>query len=164
MALISLTGLPAARSGVRPMSVEVAKPAAADTKTAKVLDALTKFIPTELLAPYVAALSLAESQHWNSIKIYIVFVIATPLVYLLFEFARLAMESRSAPSIPVLIWRAIAATIAFAVWGLAAPTNGLQDTIGGPAVAGFLATLVVSPLLTGADAIILHKLGIKPNG
>jgi hypothetical protein len=161
MALISLIGLQAQRPADAAASTEP-KPAAADGSPTKVLDALTKFIPTELLAPYVAALSLASTQHWKTISIYLCFIAATPIAYLLFEFAKVAMENRTRPPVLPMIWRGISATVAFAVWGLAAPTNGLQDTLGGPAVAGFFAT-IVSPILTALDAIVLWLLGIKPN-
>jgi hypothetical protein len=126
------------------------------------LNALSKFIPTEMLAPYAAALSLATTQLWNASTIYWWFVIATPVVFLLFEFAKVAMDHKPWPIIPPLAWRAVAATIAFAVWGLSVPTNPLQSEIGGAAVTGF-AALVVSPILTALDAIALRLLGVQQN-
>ena len=50
-----------------------------------------------------------------------------------------------------------AATIAFAVWALAVPSNPVQAAVGGAAVAGFFA-LIVSPVLTAVDAIVLRLL------
>lgn len=59
------------------------------------LDAISKFIPTEMLAPYVTALSLAVTQGWNEKTIYVAFIAATPLVFVLFSFAKQAsIESR----------------------------------------------------------------------
>ncbi len=160
MALVSLTGLSTPKVGA--VALDVAPPGGSNAAPAtKVMDALTKFIPTELLAPYVAALSLSESQHWSTLNIYVCFIIATPFVYLLFEFVRVATEGRKRPDFLPLLWRCLAAPLAFAVWGLAAPTNSVQASIGGPGVAGFLATLI-SPVLTGVDTIVFWALGIDP--
>ena len=123
------------------------------------IDALSKFIPTEILAPYVAALSLiaAKSVAWNEGKVYWIFVIATPAAFLLFHIAKIALDkNQSMPTksnLPELLWKALAAGIAFAVWAIAVPTNGLQNTIGGAGVASFFA-LVISPILTAIDAIL----------
>ncbi len=127
----------------------------------KALDALTKFIPAEMLAPYVTALSLAVNQGWDAADLYWGFVIATPFVFLLFELAKSAIDKKPWPDKSPLVWRALAATIAFAVWGLSVPTNPLQAVIGGAAVAGFFA-VVVSPILWAADAIVLRLLGAAP--
>lgn len=124
----------------------------------QILDALAKFIPTEVLAPYVAALSLiAEGTPWDEGVVYRVFIVATPIAFLFFYFVNIALdETASWPTwddAPLLVWRSIAAPIAFSVWALAVPTNGLQDTIGGAGVAAFIA-VVVSPILTGIDVIL----------
>lgn len=125
----------------------------------KAIDALSKFIPTEMLAPYVSALSLiaARSVSWSEGKIYWIFVFATPLAFLLFHIAKIALDpGQNMPTksdIPKLAWKALAAGVAFAVWAIAVPTNGLQNTIGGAGVAGFFA-LVISPILTAVDAIL----------
>ncbi|MDX9992517.1 MAG: hypothetical protein RBS68_10760 [Anaerolineales bacterium] len=130
---------------------------AADTT----IDALSKFIPTEILAPYVAALSLiaAKSVTWNEGKVYWIFVFATPAAFLLFHIAKIALDKdKSMPTksdLPELIWKALAAGIAFAIWAIAVPTNGLQNIIGGAGVASFFA-LVISPILTAIDAILLR--------
>jgi hypothetical protein len=128
---------------------------------AKALDALSKFIPTEVLAPYVTALSLAVTQGWNVTAIYWYFVAATPVVFVLFSFAKQAIDQKPWPAIVPLAWRTFAATVAFAVWGLSVPTNPLQAAIGGAAVAGFFA-LIVSPVLWAADAIALRLLDAAP--
>ena len=128
---------------------------------AKALDALSKFIPTEMLAPYVSALSLAVAQGWNARAIYWYFVVATPVVFVLFSCAKQAIDRKPWPALIPLAWRAVAATIAFAVWGLSVPTNPLQTALGGAAVAGFFA-LIVSPVLWAADAIALRLLGETP--
>jgi hypothetical protein len=113
-----------------------------------------------MLAPYAAALSLSTTQPWSGSAIYWWFVIATPVVFILFEFAKSAMDGKPWPIILPLAWRAFAATIAFAVWGLSVPTNPLQGRIGGAAVTGF-AALLVSPILTALDAIALRLIGVQ---
>lgn len=139
---------------------------AADTSAApggaaKALDALSKFIPTEMLAPYVTALSLALAQKWDAQAIYWYFVVATPAVFVLFSLAKQAIDQKPWPALMPLAWRAVAATVAFAVWGLSVPTNPLQASLGGAAVTGFFA-LIVSPILWAADAIALRLLGATP--
>lgn len=146
------------------LSPEAGEDSSVDGKsgTTQALNALSKFIPTEMLAPYAAALSLATTQQWNASTIYWWFVITTPLVFLLFEFSKVAIDRKPWPIIPPLAWRAIVATIAFAVWGLSVPTNPLQSEFGGAAVTGF-AALIVSPILTALDAIALRLLGGPQN-
>lgn len=125
------------------------------------LDALSKFIPTEMLAPYVAFLAYAaEHKTPPSENVYWWFVFATPFVTIFFQFAKRAMDKQPWPDIYAVVWRAIAATIAFAVWGLAPPGSAFQAGVGGPTVAG-LAAVIVSPVLTAADAIILRLMGIS---
>ena len=125
------------------------------------LDVLSKFIPTEMLAPYVAFLAYAaEHQTPPSETVYWWFVIATPFVTIFFQYAKSAMDGKPWPAISAVVWRALAATVAFAVWGLAPPNSAFQANVGGPAVAG-LAAVIVSPLLTGADAIVLRLIGVR---
>jgi hypothetical protein len=64
------------------------------------------------------------------------------------------------PDLRAVIWRSIAATVAFAVWALAPPGSAYQAGVGGPAVAGLVA-VIISPILTGADAIVLKLLRIN---
>lgn len=128
-----------------------------DSTVDRSFEALSKFIPTELLAPYLGALSLSTSQKWNQTTIYILFIIVTPFAFLLFKCAKSALAKEQWPKILPLFWRATAATSAFAVWGLSAPSNPYQIVIGGPAVAGFIAILI-SPILFAFDAIIMRLL------
>lgn len=125
------------------------------------IDSLAKFIPTEMLAPYVAFLAYAfETDALAPASVYWWFLVATPLVSVFFQFARKALDDRPWPSFGPAAWRAVAATAAFAVWGLAPPGAAFQAGVGGPAVAG-LAALIVSPVLTGADAIVLRLMGVR---
>lgn len=134
----------------------------------KAIDALSKFIPTEMLAPFVAALSLIATGEvtWSGTTVYAWFLAATPAAFLLFHFAKIAMDkAQSWPTtadLPLLVWKALAATVAFAVWAVAVPTNELQTTVGGPAVAGFFA-IIVSPLLTAIDAILVRVFQKPPS-
>lgn len=133
-----------------------------DTTTTKALDALAKFIPAEVLAPYVTIMTLigqpesAGGLSWDPVAVYRGFVIATPLLFILFETARRAAAGEPWPDFWQLLWRAVAAAIAFAVWSLAVPGNPYQEVIGIVA-AGALAVLV-SPVLWAVDAIVLRLL------
>lgn len=155
-----------------PEAMEVAgTPAAAVpvTKGAgqKGLESLTKFIPTEILAPYIAAFEIGAAPvresctepcpTWDAAAIYVVFIVAAPVLLILFEFGKSAASRLPWPSLPVLGWRAVAAAVAFAVWGLAVPQNPYQALVGGAAAAAFFA-MVISPVLTAIDAIALRVL------
>jgi hypothetical protein len=130
------------------------------SNTDRAWEVLTRFIPTEILAPYVTGLSLAPAQAWDPTVVYIGFIIATPIVFFLFQLAKAATSGKPWPALLPLIWRAITATAAFSVWGLSVPSNPLQAVIGGALVAGFLA-LIVSPVLAALDAIVLKVLGVQ---
>jgi hypothetical protein len=125
------------------------------------LDGLTRFIPTEILAPYVSSLSFATSKNtFSTESVYWCFVILTPLLTVFFPFARSAMDGVPWPPLQWVVWRALLATVAFMVWGLTPPSSPFQDGLGGPAVAG-LAAVLISPILTGADAIGVRLLRIR---
>lgn len=125
------------------------------------LDTLSKFIPTEMLAPYVAFLAFASQNSGPSPEnIYLWFVVATPIFALFFQYAKSAYNDMPWPDLKAVIWRSVAATVAFAVWALAPPGSAYQAGVGGPVVAGLVA-MIISPILAGADAIVLKLLGIK---
>jgi hypothetical protein len=125
------------------------------------LDNLSKFIPTEMLAPYVAFLAYAiEHESPSKEFVYWSFVVATPFLTIFFQFVKSAKKNSAWPALIAVFWRAVAATIAFAVWGISPPGSAFQAEIGGPIVAGF-AAMVVSPLLQGADDIALRMMRIK---
>ena len=125
-------------------------------------DALAKFIPTEILAPFILVMELVEKQtvNWDSTAVYWVFVLLTPLFLILFEYAKTAQASVEWPDKRQVTWRAVAAMLAFGVWALAVPSNSYQAAVGGIAVAGLLAVMI-SPLLSAADAIVLRLLKPK---
>ncbi len=131
------------------------------TRTTQAFDALSKFIPAELLAPYVALLAYsAQEGAPPAASLYWWFVIATPLVTVFFLYAKHAAEDRPWPPAMPVVWRAFAATVAFAVWGLAPPGSAFQAGVGGPALAGILA-FIVSPFLSALDAIVLRLMGVR---
>jgi hypothetical protein len=119
-----------------------------------VLAALTKFIPTESLTLYIAALSaqisLAQLVSWISpIFIFWFFVVLTPILMLLIYLGQLNTAHGKIESIlDIPWWRMIASTIAFLVWAIAVPGNPIlsQDNAAGGVVAG-LAAIVVSTVL-----------------
>lgn len=76
-------------------------------KQSDVLEGLTKFIPTEVLAPYVSFLSYASTNRTPSPEaVYWWFVIATPLLTIFFEYARSAMDEEPWPPARAVVWRA----------------------------------------------------------
>jgi hypothetical protein len=153
--------------------VKEAQAIGAGETTDNVFEALTRFIPTEMLAPFVAGMSLlavqlsdkklTEAQHVEqAMSLYGWFTVATPLVFVFFYYVKIAMEKKPWPNLntdgPFLFWRAFLALMAFAVWGTSVPTNPAQVSVGGPAVAGFLA-IIISPILFGLDTIFMRAMG-----
>ncbi|MCW1969084.1 MAG: hypothetical protein KIH69_013315 [Anaerolineae bacterium] len=118
---------------------------------------LTRFIPTEMLAPYVSLLTVSAHKGWDAGKIYLAFIIATPIVFWFMHLVKIASNPNMAwptwRELPRLLWMSLATTFAFAVWGLAPPTNPYQELIGGLEVIG-LASTIVSLVLTGLDIIV----------
>ena len=127
----------------------------------KAFDAIAKFIPTEVLAPFLMMMELIKKEElsFDAKTVYWAFVLLTPLMLVLFEYAKSAEAGVSWPDVRQVIWRALGATIAFAVWSLAVPGNPYQQLVGGIAMAGMLAVLI-SPLLSAVDVIVIKL--IKP--
>ncbi len=131
-----------------------------DKEESQALDALSKFIPTEMLAPYFGFLAYAaQNNTLSSEKVYWWFVIATPILVIIFQYADCARAKKPWPAMRAVIWRAIAATVAFAVWALAPPGSAFQAEIGGPFFAA-MAAMLVSPVLMAVDAIVLRLMDI----
>lgn len=135
------------------------------TPTSNALSLLIKYIPTETITLYVAALSAAPalktfSRQWiNESVIYGFFSVFTPVL-----FALVLLGKRRAAHVKPLAtaknwpwWKNVAATIAFLVWGLAVPGNPLVSGEAGGAVMGFLA-IFISTLLS-----ILEQLFDNPD-
>lgn len=133
-----------------------------DRSNSKAFDAIAKFIPTEVLAPYIVVMELIGTNQitWSATGVYLSFIIATPVLLILFEFAKAAEQGLEWPAALQLSWRALAAAIAFAIWSLSIPENPFQSKVGGIAVAGFLA-LLISPVLAAIDLIVMRVLAIK---
>jgi hypothetical protein len=128
-----------------------------EPETRKAFDALAKFIPTEALAPFIMAMQYAgqASSAWDETIVYWTFVFATPFLLIIFEYARTAASNNEWPDKRQLAWRAIAAGIAFAIWGLSVPGNTYQAALGGVAFTGLMA-VSISPILTAIDAIVMR--------
>lgn len=116
------------------------------------LAALTKYIPTESVTLYVATVSALPSlkstlPSLTASHAYWFFVIFSPLLLLLLYFNQLATAGKPFGSIAQWpLWRLIASTIAFAVWALAVPGNGIISG-DGAAVLAALGALLVSTVL-----------------
>jgi hypothetical protein len=128
----------------------------------KAFDAVAKFIPTEVLAPYILVAGLAKNNtsNWTPEGAFFAFIFITPLLLVLFEFAKAAEQKLAWPATTQLLWRAAAATIAFAVWSLSIPHNPYQEAVGGIVVTGVLAVLI-SPTLAALDSIVMRVLALK---
>lgn len=121
--------LPAA-NGLRThtlQDVRTPAPPAAGRALNSALSALAKYIPAETTTLYMAALSLllapankGANQSAGSWALYIGCAVLTPLLVLLAARASwLALQATLPFQVPW--WRMAAATVAFAIWGLAVP-------------------------------------------
>lgn len=123
----------------------------------KTVNALVKYIPTEMLASFVAATSIASTFNWSVQLIYLIWIIATPLIFLLIHYSKLASAKEPWPTgaeLKRVLWLTFAAMLAFIVWGLSVPMNPAQKETG-PVLAAFLAG-IASPLLNYAEPIVFR--------
>lgn len=127
------------------------------------LSMLVKYIPTESVTLYVAAVSatLALKSVWSGItehSIYWFFGVFTPVLFALIYLGK--RRAANLPTFPPLSewpwWKMFAATVAFLVWALAVPGNPYVkgDTSG--AVAGFFA-IFISTVLSVLEPIFDRK-------
>ena len=114
-----------------------------------VLAGLTKYIPTESVTLYVAAVSSLAALQGTGVTptiIFWAFVCLTPILMLLLFLRQLAIAGKdwkiSTTQWPW--WRIIASTVAFGVWALAVPGNPLNfaDSAVSGVIAGFAALFV----------------------
>ena len=130
-------------------------PPPSDNQVTNALSLLIKYIPTEAITLYVAAVSAAAALKLtfpfiNEVRLYWFFgVVLTPaLLILVYASQRKTAGYRPLP--PLLDWpwwKMVSASIAFLVWALAIPNNPYIQGIGAGAVAGFCA-IFVSTLLS----------------
>lgn len=123
------------------------------------LAALTKYIPTESISLYIAAISaqaaLSSIMPWLTPSVsYFFFVALTPILMLVLSLRHLALAGLEwrLPLRDWPWWQIVASTIAFAVWALAVPGNPIVDTgspVGG-VVAAFAAVFISTILNVAA--------------
>ena len=122
------------------------------------LAALTKYVPTESITLYVATVSALPALKdtlpgLQAAHAYWFFVVLSPLLLLLLYWRQLATAERPLGT-PAQwpFWRMSASTIAFAVWALAVPENGIISG-NGAAVLAALGALLVSTVLNLVEPI-----------
>ncbi|MCA1633613.1 MAG: hypothetical protein LC802_07825 [Acidobacteria bacterium] len=140
----------AAAAGVAP-PVGAAEPDGNAVSNA--LSMLVKYIPTESITLYVAALSavtaLKSLWEWiTALHIYWFFGLFTPILFVLIFLGK--RRAAGLPTIPPLgewpWWKTFAATVGFLVWALAVPGNPYVNGDTGGAVVGFLAIFISTVL------------------
>jgi len=118
------------------------------------LDSLTKYIPTETITLYVAAMAAASAlvQVWKyltPLTIYWTFAFLTPVLFVLFKLT----ESTKLTLDKGFWFDLIAATVAYLIWALAVPGNPYAITPEA-AVAAAFGALFVSTILQRIEMII----------
>lgn len=125
------------------------------------LETIAKFIPSELLAPYLLlAQTISSSDHSGAPTlrheaIYWAFVGLTPTYLVILQVSNAIGSPQDRPYLPHLAWRAVASSLAFGTWALCLPGNPYQEAVGGVAVACVVAMLI-SPLLSRVDSMVLR--------
>lgn len=126
--------------------------------------ALSRYIPTESITLYVAAVSASPAlsstfPSWNPVYAYYFLAFLTPVLLLLLFLGKnrilnkdLWKQPRSWPW-----WYMVASTIAFCAWSLAVPQNGVIPDTETSRVLGAFAALVVSTLLSTAAPFFEYK-------
>ncbi len=137
------------------------------TKASSALDALVRFIPTETITLYVAALAampaLQATFSWiDETNLYWTFAVLTPmLVVLIILGKRRSAGLAVLPPLRKWPWYTMfAATIAFLVWALAVPSSPYLTGEAGKVVAAFGAVLV-STFLTLLEPVFSAKAPAK---
>jgi len=130
------------------------------------LNVFTKYIPTEVITLYIAALTaypalFAIRSSVNLAPIYWGFVIVTPvLVWLLFlsKAATIGEDVKQLFSSPKRWpwWQMSAATVAFLIWALAVPNNPYIKSEATAIVSGFGA-IFISTILNVLEPICRRK-------
>lgn len=129
------------------------------TAAATVLDALARYIPTEIVTLYLTAISAmpaltATFTQVNDVRVYWSFAILTPILLLLVLAGKRRRDGLSPfpgwSDMPW--WKLVASTIAFIVWALAVPNTPYLNSQSGKIVAAFGA-LLVSTFLTMLEPI-----------
>ena len=140
---------------------KVAEATASDQVT-NALSMLIKFIPTEVITLYIATLAvlpLLQAQ-WSFISrynVYVLYIVLAPVLLVAIYMGK----RKTAGGLSLLpttlkewpIWKMIASAIAFSVWALAVPENGLLEGDLGGAIGAFLAVFI-STLLSIADPLL----------
>jgi hypothetical protein len=129
------------------------------TAAATVLDALARYVPTEIVTLYLTAVSAMPAltdtfTRVTDVRVYWFFTILTPILLLLVIAGKRRREGLSPfPGWGDLPWwKLVASTIAFSVWALAVPNTPYLNSQSGKIVAAFGA-LLVSTLLTLLEPI-----------
>ena len=128
------------------------------TAAATVLDALARYVPTEIVTLYLTAISAmpaltATFAQVTDVRVYWFFAILTPILLLVIAGKRRREGLSPFPGWGDLPWwKLVASTIAFSVWALAVPNTPYLNSQSGKIVAAFGA-LFVSTLLTLLEPI-----------
>jgi hypothetical protein len=146
---------PATRAdGTKAPAPEPDDPAAFNSKVSTALEMLSRYIPTEVVALYLAALAAAPLAEWNAKPLYWTGIIATPIVLLLVYLSNARKGKNPLPKLGQWpLWKAVAATIAFSIWALAIPAAPYVTPPKGTITIGF-AAIVASYVLSWLGNII----------
>ena len=140
---------------VPPVAAPVVPPR---TTVNNALSMLVKYIPTESVTLYVAAISAAAALNsfWSitGTHIYWFFAALTPVIFILIYLGkRRALRLPTLPRVSEFpLWKLFACTVAFLVWALAVPGNPYVSPESGGAVVGFFA-LFISTVLSLLEPI-----------
>ena len=139
-----------------------------DNQISNTVNALVKYIPTEIVTLYVAAASATPAVRsaipdFDARITYWGFAILTPLLLILVYASKRASSGLATlpPVSQLPWWKMVAATIAFLIWALAVPSNPYITGDSGAVVAGFGA-VIISTLLSLLEPIFERPTPVTP--
>jgi hypothetical protein len=129
-----------------------------ESQIGSALDLLKKYIPTEVITLYIAAVSAFQvlENDQIAVSLYWVAALLTPVFLVLVLMGKRAAAGESPFPKPWPVWRMVAATIAFLVWALAVPGNPYITTAALHVLAGFGA-IFISTILSLLDPIFVRS-------
>lgn len=159
----SLPQQPPAAGGHHSSPATPAKPAGASS-TAGAIEALIKYIPTESVALYIAAVAAVPSLETlygaGSLRVVRASVywgfalVVTPLLFVLILLAK--RREAGLPPVPPRkefpAWDFVAATVAFSVWAILIPNGPIEGAVLG--IIGPVVAIAVSVLLSLVGRIV----------
>jgi hypothetical protein len=129
------------------------EPTTAQSPVTAALAVVVSYIPTEVLALYVAILAAVNDPQNPSASlvwgIFVAFLIATPIIVWMVYAAKVRSEGKPLPKQlrQWPIWEMVAGTVAYAAWAVSLPDAVILESLGWPTPLAAVIVLTISAAL-----------------